>query len=77
MARIGAARVIPAHNPKATKPEDAYKLNNMFPHSLMSALNVGQIMHAAEKAEDMQVGIAFVLTSHHRCLHITVCVMFV
>lgn len=55
MARIGAARVIPVHNPQATKPEDAYKINAMFPQQLMTALNVGQLLHAAEKPADLQV----------------------
>lgn len=56
MAKLGAARVLPVHNPQATKPADAYKINVMFASQLMSALNVGQLLHAAEKPADLQVG---------------------
>jgi A49-like RNA polymerase I associated factor len=52
MAKLGAARAVPRHNPSATKPHEAYRLTDMFPSALMSALNVGQLLHAVEKPED-------------------------
>jgi hypothetical protein len=52
MEKIGAARVVPPHNPQATQPHQAYRLGAMFPEQVMAALNVGQLLHAAEKSED-------------------------
>ncbi|KAF8062017.1 hypothetical protein HT031_004277 [Scenedesmus sp. PABB004] len=52
MARVGGARVIPTHDPAARSPGEAYRLGAMFPDSLLAALNIGQLLHAAEKADD-------------------------
>lgn len=54
MSKLGAARVIPVHDPKATEPHMAYRQRAMFPDNLLASLNVGQLMHAAEKKENRQ-----------------------
>eukprot|EP00879_Flechtneria_rotunda_P016632 GHRR01017402.1.p1 GENE.GHRR01017402.1~~GHRR01017402.1.p1 ORF type:complete len:402 (+),score=169.99 GHRR01017402.1:1271-2476(+) len=54
MARVGAARVVPVHDPKATQAHQAYRVTAMFPVGLLASLNIGQLLHAAEKPEDRE-----------------------
>lgn len=51
LARVAARRNIPPHDPAATTPAEAYPLRRLVPEACLGALNVGQLLHAAEKAD--------------------------
>ncbi len=51
MQRTAAHRNIPAHNPQATGPEQAYVVTDMFPAGCLAALNIGMLLHASDKAD--------------------------
>jgi len=53
LARAAAARNVPPHDPSATRPGDAYRVRAFFPPAFWDALNAGQLLAAAEDAEQM------------------------
>ncbi|KAI8471885.1 MAG: A49-like RNA polymerase I associated factor-domain-containing protein [Monoraphidium minutum] len=49
LSRVAAARNIPPHDLTATEPRRAYPLREMVPEAVLSNVNVGQLLHAADK----------------------------
>jgi len=48
---VAAQRNIPPHHPDATEPHRAYPLRELVPEHCLAAVNMGQLLHAAEKPE--------------------------
>lgn len=54
IGRVTARRNIPPHDAAATEAAKAYPLRRLVPEDCLAALNIGQLLHASEKADVLE-----------------------